>query len=154
MDKHWILVAHRAGARIFEQVGMKLEVHPVHTFENSDGRLKTSELVSDRQGRSDHSKMKGHSALGDSDGPRAHVLETFVDELGEYLEQQAQHNSFTSLTLVAEPHMLGVLRKAIGILSSQRLRDSLGKDLVHISDHDMAGHLKEALGLPATARAN
>ena len=140
-NKHWYLIAQRAGARIFEQEGIKSELHLIRRFENPEGRLRTNELVSDRQGRSDSSGSAGHIAVGGDDAQRNHVLDTFAHKLGSFLESEAEHNSFMSLVLVAEPHVLGVLKSAMGTGTSRLLRDSLAKDLIHVSDHDMAAHL-------------
>lgn len=145
MNKHWYLIGERSGARIFEQDGIKPELRLVRNFENPDGRLSTSELVSDRQGRSDSNINIGRSAVGDNDGPRQYVLEHFAHELGEYLEQEAEHNKFSSLVLVAEPHMLGELKKAMKKSTASRMRDSVTKDLLHVSDRDIAAHLQGVL---------
>lgn len=142
MNRHWYLVGHRAGARIFEQEGIKPELRLVRRFQNPQGMLKTSELVTDRQGRADSSYMVGHNAVGKDDTPRKHVLESFARELGEFLEQEAERNTFASLVLVAEPHLLGELKKAIGKVTFHRMREVITKDLVHVSDHDMAAHLE------------
>lgn len=145
MNTHWYLIAHRAGARIFEQEGVKPELRLIRNFENPEGKLKTSELVFDRQGRSESSNTLRHNALGDSDEPRQRVLESFVRELGEFLEKEALRNAFTSIVLVAEPHFLGELKKVIGKVTSQRLSETVTKDLVHVSDQDIERYLKGVL---------
>jgi protein required for attachment to host cells len=145
MNKHWYLIGHLAGARIFEQEGIKQELRLVRRFENPEGKLKTSELVSDRQGRSDSNSMIGHNAVGNVDTARKHVLENFVQEIGKFLEQQAERNAFASIVLVAEPHVLGEIKKVIRKVTSHRMRQAVTKDLVHVSDHDMATQLKGVL---------
>lgn len=142
MNNHWYLVAHRAGARIFEQTGIKPELRLAFNFENPEGKLKDSELVSDRQGRADHSSIIGHSPVGNDKGPRDQVVFKFAQELAEFLEKEANRKTFASLVLVAEPNLLGELRKALGQETVKCLRDSLSKDLVHVSDRDMAEHIK------------
>jgi protein required for attachment to host cells len=144
MSKHWYLVAHRAGARIFEQEGIKPELKVVRRFENPDGALKTSELVTDRQGRSDSSDTVGHNAVGQVDTARQHVLETFAREVSSYLEQEAKLDTFKSLVLIAGPQVLGELKKLLGDATSRRLGEALAKDLVRTTDHDMAAALKDA----------
>ena len=146
MKKHWYLVGQRAGARIFEQQGIAPELTLIHRFENPDGLLKTSELVSDHQGRSDSSDMHGgHNAVGEDEVQRKQVLEKFAHDIGTYLEKEAEQHMFQSLVLVAEPHFLGVVKKAIGKATSHLILESLVKDLVNISDHDMAAHLSGTL---------
>jgi len=146
MNKHWYLVGQSAGARIFEQCGIKPELQLIRRFDNPQGMLKTSELVSDQQGRSDSSAMHGgHNALGTDNNQKRHVLEKFAAELGDFLESEAERNSYNSLVLVAEPHFLSALRKAIKKGTSHLLLESVNKDLVHTSDHEMAAQLSENL---------
>lgn len=145
MNKHWYLVGERAGARIFEQEGVKSELRLIKNFENHQGALKTSELVSDRQGRTESSSANGHHAVGKEDTARQHVLERFSKELGKFLEHEAQQKSFSSIVLVAEPQMLGELRKSIGKVTSKLVRDGISKDFIRVSDHDMAVHLKDSM---------
>ena len=109
--------------------------------------LKTSSLVSDRQGRSDSSDMHGHNAVGEDDNQRKHTLEKFAHEVGTFLENEAERHSYNSLVIVAEPLVLGVLKKAVGKVTSHLMLESVTKDLVHIADHDMAAYLSGTLCL-------
>ncbi len=145
MSKHWYLVGQSAGARIFEQDGIKKELLLVRRFENPEGALKTSELVSDRQGRFDSGNMTGHNAVGNVDAPRKHVLNRFAKELGEFLEQNARQNAYESIVLIAESHVLGEIKKTIGKATTQRLLESISKNLGHIADQDMMLQLEGAL---------
>jgi len=144
MSKHWYLVAERGGARVFEQEGVTSELKLVKRFENHLGTLKTSELVSDRQGRTEFGGG-GHSAVGKEDTARKRVLQQFVGELSKFLEHEAQQHSYASLVLVAEAQVLGELRKGIGKVTLKLVRDGISKDFVHVADRDIASHLKDTL---------
>ena len=147
LKKHWYLVGHRAGARVFEQIGIKPELRLIHTFNNPEGRLQTRELVSDRQGRSNSSTMPGHTPVGSDDSPLEHVLHTFAKKIGKYLELELAKKSFDSIVIVAEPGVLGEIKKNIGNATADRLGEPVIRDLVHVSNYDMArqlqGHLCE-----------
>ena len=145
MKQHWYLVAHAAGARLFAQDGIKKELRLVRRFENPQGKLKSSELVSDRQGRADRLGFSGHAALGSQGTAHMHVLESFAHELGAFLEDGAKKNSFDTLVVVAEPHFLGELNKHIGPGAAKRQRPALQKDFAHISDHEILEHLNAVL---------
>jgi protein required for attachment to host cells len=144
MKTHWYVVAHRAGARVFEQQGVEKTLTLVKEFDHPEGKLKGSELVSDRQGRFDNGSS-GHIAVGSDDTQRTQVAIEFCRKLAEYLETEANKSSFSSLALVAEPHFLGQLRKAIGKGSVSRLTQEVAKDLVNVSDHQMAEQLSGIL---------
>jgi len=145
MNKHWYLIGQLAGARIFEQDGISPVLRLVRRFENPEGLHKTSDIVTDRQGRSDSGNMAGHNAVGDPNIPQAHVLEKFAKEIGTFLDQEAKRNAYDSLVIVAEPHVLGELKKGLGKPSSILLRQVVTKDYVHVPDTDMASHIAGVL---------
>ncbi len=147
MKRHWYVVGHRSGARIFEQVGVKPELKLVHSFDNPSGDRRDNELVSDRQGRSDPGMTPGHTPVGSDYKPGRHLLTVFAQEIGAFLEKEATRNAYESLVLVAEPHVLGELKKAMGHITSPRLRAPLIKELAEVSAHDMGAHLKGVLCL-------
>jgi protein required for attachment to host cells len=140
--RHWYLVAQRAEARIFEQTGIAPTLTVVYRFENSLGRLKDSELVSDRQGRSDHSGSPGHIPVGSDYSPKEGLLKTFLHEVASFLESKADQKAFDSIVLVAEPSLLGEIKHVIGQATTSRLKDSVIKDLAHVPDRDMDEVLK------------
>lgn len=141
MTRHLYVVAHRAGARIFEQIGIKPELTRIHNFENPSGYLKESELVSDRAGSFTYGS--GHPVAGNNDGMREHLLENFARELGTSLEKEVEGKPTTSVALIAEPHVLGVLRKFLGKSTTACLHTSVRKDLANVSDSDMQAALAE-----------
>ena len=143
--RHWYLVAQRAEARIFEQIGVAPTLSVIHRFENTLGRLKDTELVSDRQGRSDHSGSPGHIPIGSNYSPKEGVLKTFLHEVATFLEGKAVQKAFDSIVLVAEPSLLGEIKHSIGHATTSRLKDSVIKDLAHVPDRDMDEVLKRSL---------
>ena len=149
---HWFVVAHRAGARIFEQHGVIPELTMIHKFENAKGILKESELVDDRQGRTDFRGVSGHTAVGGDYSARNNNLEEFAVEIDKALENGALLNIYTSIILVAEPHFLGILKKHLGDATSRRMLDTVAKDLVHISNDEMAKALRAFLSVHEPVR--
>lgn len=145
MNRHWYLVAQSGGARLFEQEGVREELSLLRRFENPEGKLKTSAIVSDRQGRSETSSKMGHNAMGANDGPREHVIENFIHRVADFLNTEAEQDEYMDLVLVAEPHILGEIRKFLGKAATRRLRDPLSKNLAHIPDQEIMPHLTEAL---------
>ena len=52
MNRTWILIAHRAGARIFENDGPGTGLKHVDAIAHPEGRLEDKALGSDKPGRS------------------------------------------------------------------------------------------------------
>ncbi len=144
MKNHWYVVAHRAGARVFQQQGIEEALTLVKLFENPEGKVKSSDLVSDRQGRFDRGGG-GHIAVGSEDVQREHIAQKFSREIASYLDSEAQKNAYNSLALVAEPQFLGELHKALGQAASSKVTKTLTKDLANVGEHQMAASLSDIL---------
>lgn len=145
MSNHWYLIAQRAEAKIYEQRGVAASLRLVERIGNPKGVLKTSELVSDRQGRSDQASRVGHNAVGEDSAPRENVLKSFTRRLSKYLEAAAERGDFDSLVLVAEPHVLGELKKSLGRSAERKLRQTLSKDLLHVPETEVSAQLSPVL---------
>lgn len=91
---------------------------------------KTSDQKTDSSGRS-AANPSGSGTMGETD---FHQLEEnrFAAEVAEMLRDEALHNSFESLIIVAPPKTLGELRKHYHASVTERLAGELAKDL---TDH-------------------
>lgn len=143
MSVSWYVIAHRAGFKIFEQRGVKPDLALVHTGSHPEGRLRDSEIAADRQGRTTHTDGHGHSALSQERSPSQAVTEDYVRLIAHELSIYAQKNSFDSFVLVADPHLLGLLKQHLDKSLAPKLRGTLSKDLAHTPDRDLPEHLAE-----------
>ncbi|MGZ5959005.1 MAG: host attachment protein [Myxococcaceae bacterium] len=71
-----------------------------------------------------------------------HERQRFVHALVQMLEHGAAENRFRNLVLVAEPHMLGLLRDALPRGLADRLRKSIAKDWTHLPDTELAEQVR------------
>ena len=71
MDSTWIVVAHEAGARFFENDGRGTGLELVEEIEHADGRARDRDMASDRPGRSfrKNSGNPSRASMGQSEGP-------------------------------------------------------------------------------------
>ena len=143
MSKCWIVVAHRAGARIFLDHGRSAPPELLHTLEHPAGRLQARELGSDRPGRTTASAGPGRHALADETSVREQGAQVFARELATRLAAARNAHECDAIVLVAEPHMLGLLRGALDAHTAALVRASLARDLVHVADRDIGEHLRE-----------
>ena len=86
MNKTWILIAHRAGARIFENDGPGKGLKHVDAIAHPEGRLENKALGSDKPGRSFDSHGPGRHALGKEHGPAETVAQEFAHALAARLD--------------------------------------------------------------------
>lgn len=144
MSKHWIVVAHRAGARIFSRDSDSHGLVPVTQIEHPTGHLHEREFGSDRPGRDASSARPGAHAMTNETPGRDHDLERFARVIAEHLRAARVAHDMTSVVLVAEPHLLGVLRAALDDGTATLVRGTLAKDLVHVPDRELPQYLADA----------
>lgn len=143
----WIVVAHRAGARIFENHGRGSGLTLFEQLDNEEGRLKNSELDSDRQGSSGHSSNPGRNALTREESAQERAASDFARELAERLRRGRNDNAFQDIVLVAEPGFLGMLRETLDDPTSATVRAEVAKNLGKLDVHALGPHLSDAVAL-------
>lgn len=141
MNKTWILIAHRAGARIFENDGPGKGLKHVDAIAHPEGRLENKALGSDKPGRSFDSHGPGRHALGKEHDPVETVAREFAHALAARLDAGRANNVYGKLVLVAEPRFLGMLRAALSPRTAALVSATIEKDLGHVADRDLAAHL-------------
>lgn len=141
MNKTWILVAHRAGARIFENDGPGTGLKPVDAITHPRGRLTNKALGSDTPGRSFDSHGAARHALGKEHDPAETVAQEFARSLAAQLEAGRTRHAYGKLVLVAEPRFLGLLRAALSPQTATLVSATLDRDLGGTIDRDLPSHL-------------
>jgi len=147
MNTTWILVAHRGGARLFENTGPGKGLTLVEDVANPDGRLKSGEINSDRPGRAFDKVGGGRHGMSTEQDPTERVAQRFAKELGERLTTGRVQNRYGKLLLVAEPRFLGELRNNLDAPTAAMVTGTLDKDLGGIIDRDLPKHLGELVRL-------
>jgi len=131
----WILVADRVGAVVYRSPRVGAELERVDELQNPRGRLKSSELGTDRPGRAFDRVGGGRHSYSEEVGPAEQVTHEFVQVIVARLEQARLANELERLVLVASPQLLGELRASLPGPLADKVVGSLAKDLAH-ADHD------------------
>ncbi len=142
MNHTWILVAHRGGARLFENQGPGQGLNLLQDIPHPEGRLKSKDLGTDQPGRGSDSHGTRH-AFEQQQEPAAHVTE----QLSTLLEDGRTHHRYRQLVLVAEPHFLGNLQAALNPQTAALVTATVDKDLGHVNAHEMPKHLSAVVRL-------
>lgn len=123
MRNNWIVVASSLGAKIFETVKGEQEIHLLEHIDHPEGRLKVSDIESDRPGGT----VKGLSGKP-KNGPRimrqAHDLkksgdELFIKNVLDHLEHRRKEQQFEKMLLITE--------KKLGPFFAKHMPDELEK---------------------------
>jgi protein required for attachment to host cells len=94
------------------------------------------ELISDSGGRSFDSHGKGrHTISSDQSDPKKVAAMTFAKRIAERIAQAMHDRSCRGFALVAAPRFLGVLRKAISLVTTAEPYATVNKEVVN---HDAA----------------
>lgn len=141
----WILVADASRARLFASEGHGKPWHLLEDLVHPGSRLKGEEIMADRPGRVALGASGARSAMEPHTNPRELEEEHFAHELGHKLRDGHGHNAYQELVLVAPPHFLGLLRKAIGDQVSKHVKASLDKDLCQVPDHEIQARVEAHL---------
>lgn len=147
MNRTWIVIAHRGGARVFEHRGPGKGLEPVAALEHPAGKLKNREIDSDKQGRAFDRHGAGRHAYSREQEPTEHLAGQFAREVADLIEDGRTGQKYERLVLVAEPRFLGMLRAALSPQAASLVSATLDKDLAGVEDRDLPKHLREIVPL-------
>lgn len=147
MANTWILVAHRGGARLFENKGPGKGLHLVDEIDNPAGKLKNREIDSDKQGRAFNSKGAGRHAYQPEQLPTEHVAAQFAKQLSTVLDDARNQKRYERLVLVADPRFLGNLRSALNTQTASLVSGTVDKDLAMTEARDLPRFLEDVLAV-------
>jgi protein required for attachment to host cells len=128
MKEEWIVVASREEVRIFGRKGVgPLEL--IRDIGNPAGGLRTQDLESDKPGRATDNRMRGRHAYTTEESARDRSLRDFYRDVIDILERGMYDHVFDSLTLIAEPRLLGIIRGLLPTGLKKLVRQEIPKDL-------------------------
>ena len=143
MGKKWVLVAHRSGARLFENRGPGKGLELLKTVEHPAGKLRSHDIDSDKHGRSFDRRGGGRHAYSNEQDPTTHIAEQFAKQLAELLDDGLTQQRYVQLVLVAEPRFLGILRAALNSTTAALIVATLAKDLGNTDARDLPKFLED-----------
>ena len=143
----WILVADGARARILENLGPGKGVSEVSGMEFAQDALRNREIMADRPGRSFESANQSRHAMEPPTDPKQMAETAFVTGLVEMLDEKFKAGAFDRLVLVAAPHALGDIRKAMPKGLAQVVYAELDKDLTKVPNSEIDKHLGEVIAV-------
>lgn len=139
----YALVANRASAALYRTMGPGVAPELVRRFDHPEGRLKSSEINSDRPGRGFDKSRVGSHAFTPEEGPVERVARDFANKLAKDLQHARQNSEYDELALIAPPRMLGYLREAMDPQTRELIYGELAKDIDQNNPMDVRKHLDE-----------
>ena len=143
----WILVADGARARILKNEGPGKGLQSAVGEEFHHALPKTSEMGTDRPGRSHESANSTRHAMENPVDWHRFEKEKFAREMAKVLDQANNAGAYDRLILVAPPKTLGDLRGALANATRKKVTGELDKDLTQITLGELPGHLNTLLAV-------
>lgn len=145
MPSAWVLSADAGRARIFSADSPKASLRPLQQLISPKARLREQDLTSDRPGRSFDSFGAGRHATEPSTPASEQEAIRFAADIARQLKQGRDHGAFDRLILVAEPHFLGLIRKAIDPHTAKMITLEVAKDVSKASTEKIRKYLPERI---------
>ncbi len=137
MERTWIVVCDASHCRFFLKRQASHEWVKFEEFENTVGREKGIDIVSDRPGRRFDVGPHQRSAVGGQTEPRANEELRFAHSISKMLIDAYNQNAFERLILVAPPQFLGMLRNELRGPIEKAIYGTLDKDYTHVGDREL-----------------
>ena len=141
----WIVVASAREARILEKTAGH-ELHQIKIIRNPLGREHNRAMTTDKPGMNRGKSFSGSGlhTLAKENSPHEDALQAFAKKFVDDLFHELEMKKVEHLTLIAEPHLLGKLKRLV------KKKEFVGldlkwvnKDLQNISIEGISDHLKK-----------
>ncbi len=138
----WAAVISRNKARILSVVpGINRKLKLLDEITNPLGRTRNRFMKSDKPGRGVSSGRGITFSLTGEKDPHEDAAVMFVGKICDYLEKLRHKKKYEALIVVAEPHMMGILKKKMKSNLKNTVIKWVNKDLEKIPLKDIPGHL-------------
>jgi protein required for attachment to host cells len=144
MKLTWILVADTTHARIFTADTPSSALTEIEGLTHTESSLHDREITTDLPGKIKSANGGGHAFEQPTD-PKKHEVDTFAHYLAKHLEEALNAHKFEQLLIVAEPVLLGLLRKCLSEQIKKKVCFELDKNITMHSAEDIRKHLPDYL---------
>lgn len=141
----WVLVADAAHARIFEYAGPGQRLQQIDKLSHPESQMHTRELRTGGKGAVIDSAGFGHHQPDPQTTTSEKHAAHFAKELAEYLRQKRAVDAFTSLTIAAEPKLLGRLRSNLDRPTAHRVAHTIDKNWIQHDAREIEQLLEQQL---------
>ena len=133
LDKNklfWAVVADEARAIVYGHDTQSGPLRKVATLDNEVARMKSSELITDRGGRSFDSSGEGRHGMGQKVDPHRQAAAKFAKTIALKISKAKHSGACRDFALVAAPRFLGELRSALNTMPKVDPYLEIDKDMV------------------------
>jgi protein required for attachment to host cells len=144
MTMRWILLANSNECRIYDYEKKTDTLTCLKRIDHPENKLKTNELVTDRQGRY-RSSNSAHGAYGHDSEPHEIQIDNFAREIARVLEEARISKQYKELVVVAPPAMDGLLNTHLKKTVQNLVVSTILKNIMHLNDHELVPFFRDHL---------
>ncbi len=145
MPSTWIIVADSSRARIFSTETSSSPLVEIEALTHGEGRLHDRELTEDLPGKIKNVGGVGGHAFEQPTDPKKYEADIFAHRIIHYLEDAHNANRISRLLVIAEPSMLGLLRKDMPAQIKKLIAFELDKNITSLGADEIRKHLPDYL---------
>lgn len=137
------IVVNRKSAKIFQITRRPDSLTWLKTMKNPLGTTKNKLMTTDKPGlsRGKNTKIKSPHTLTRERNPHEEVAVHFAKKISLHLKKENETGSVLNLTIAAEPHMLGLIKKSIERDQLKTPIKWMGKDLEKFTTEKLEGEI-------------
>lgn len=143
MAHYWILAADSSEARLFTREKKFSKPTERQDWLHPESRLPGSDLEHDRQGKTFSSHGHDQSDNQKQTDPKTREARDFARDVANYLDTARAKGEFESLSIVADPSFLGLLREYLDSETRDRVDQEVDKNLTRRSAETIAEAVDE-----------
>ncbi|MEX0915620.1 MAG: host attachment protein [Wenzhouxiangellaceae bacterium] len=144
MANFWILAADSTEARLFTREKKYGPLAEHQDWLHPESRLPGRDLEHDRQGKTFASHGYGQSDNEKHTEPKKREAQDFARELAKHLDTARARGEFKSLSIVADPSFLGLIRECLDHNTRELIDLEVDKNLTRRSTETIAEALDQA----------
>ena len=138
MANYWILAADSTEARLFTRDKKFSPLVERRDWLHPESRLPGRDLEKDRQGATFASHGYGQSDNEKHTEPKKREAQDFARDLAKHLDTARANGEFKSLSIVADPSFLGLLRDSLDSKTRELIDREVSKSLTRRSAETIA----------------
>ncbi|MBL38536.1 MAG: Host attachment protein [Xanthomonadales bacterium] len=143
MASYWILAADSTEARLFTRDKKYGPLSERRDWLHPESRMPGRDLEHDRQGKTFSSHGYGQSDNEKHTEPKKREAQDFARELAKHLDTARANGEFESLSIVAEPSFLGLIRDRLDDNTRELIDVEVDKNLTRRSAETIAEALDQ-----------
>ncbi|KTD17060.1 host attachment protein [Legionella jordanis] len=140
----WIVTANSNDCRIYNYEQKSHQLKLIKEMKAPENKQKTSEIVSDRQGRY-QTMGPGHGAYSQPTDPEEIQIDNFARKVAHELEHGRTHQDYDGLVFIMGSDIEGLVEQHLNKNVKNMIKKNIHKNMMHLNERELSDYLKDHL---------